>query len=439
MGSKMSECVQGVWHNFIFEDPVLWLCFAFDTISFSKIQCCGSARVWHNFIFEDPVFSERKKWKSKCSLCASVGADREHVVQSVRVNGEMFKLFKEEVDCHTRRLFDTIDVSVHNVYEQLQNRIKGDEVADIWAMEHVLFGQTKLAKTKSCIPRILHWMHVKVGEAKVEKAFSFNEVITEVYVSKEEMYIDIVKEALDGHHNGRVKDNLHRQSIADIVAENEALRTIIIEQEVSIAKLEKVVQKLEMIRSKKRQRKVYDARTPIKKSKLEKDDDISADDVGKSNSKEDNMLGDEFGSLISQKDNQIVLYGAGKSNSKKYFDMEGDVVDKIDIQKAGDVVEKIDIEKSGNVLVDEEMDIQKSNINPRDYKGTRGGLAVCISACDDDRNAADTLVPGNENPSVLISFASKTLNYGQHHFAALIWWLWRFRVAVKLMVVEVFG
>ncbi|WVZ19416.1 hypothetical protein V8G54_006738 [Vigna mungo] len=51
--------------------------------------------------------------------------------------------------------------------------------------------------------------------------------------------------------------------------------------------------------------------------------------------------------------------------------------------------------------------------NPRAYKGTRGGLAVCISASDDDRNAADTLVPGNENPSVLISFASKTLNAGQ--------------------------
>jgi len=31
--------------------------------------------------------------------------------------------------------------------------------------------------------------------------------------------------------------------------------------------------------------------------------------------------------------------------------------------------------------------------NPRaGYKGTRGGLAVCISACDDDGNAADTSV-----------------------------------------------
>jgi len=30
--------------------------------------------------------------------------------------------------------------------------------------------------------------------------------------------------------------------------------------------------------------------------------------------------------------------------------------------------------------------------NPRFYKGTRGGLAVCISACDDDGNAADTSV-----------------------------------------------
>lgn len=46
----------------------------------------------------------------------------------------------------------------------------------MWAMEHVLFAQNKLGKTKSCIPRILHWMQVKVGEAEVEKSFSSNEV-----------------------------------------------------------------------------------------------------------------------------------------------------------------------------------------------------------------------------------------------------------------------
>ncbi|KAG2394547.1 uncharacterized protein HKW66_Vig0180750 [Vigna angularis] len=98
-------------------------------------------------------------------------------------------------------------------------------------------------------------------------------VIIGVYVTKEEMSIEIVKEALDGHHNARVNENLHRQFMADIVAENEALRAIIVDQEVSIAKLEKVVEKF----------------TPFKKSKSEKDDDISADDVGNSNSKQDYM------------------------------------------------------------------------------------------------------------------------------------------------------
>ncbi|WVZ24159.1 hypothetical protein V8G54_002703 [Vigna mungo] len=179
---------------------------------------------------------------TKLDVCLGLG---------VRGNGEMFKLFKEEVDCHTRRLFDTNDVSVDNVYEQLQNCIKGGEVADvcrlylllglseflfpnrggkvhlglfellddlscigkynwggviyeylvsslcdaalcvgnaqkrshchvdgcifalqIWAMEHVLFGHNKLAKTKTCIPRILHWMHVRVGvKQKLKKPF----------------------------------------------------------------------------------------------------------------------------------------------------------------------------------------------------------------------------------------------------------------------------
>ncbi|WVZ21319.1 hypothetical protein V8G54_008641 [Vigna mungo] len=173
----------------------------------------------------------------------------------------------------------------------------------IWAMEHVLFGHNKLAKTKICLHRILHLMHVKVGEAEVVKAFSSNEVIIEVYVSKEEMSTEIVKEALDGYHNARVKDNLHWRSIADIVPENVALRAIIVDQEVSIAKLEKV-------------------------SKSEKDDDISADDVGNSNSKEHYML-------------------------EKDLDMEGDDVG------------KIYIEKLGEVLGDEEMDIQNSDMYTR--------------------------------------------------------------------------
>ncbi|WVZ25103.1 hypothetical protein V8G54_003647 [Vigna mungo] len=188
--------------------------------------------------------------KRKCSCCARVGVDREcdkteeqladrerevplnrrtkggKVVrgrvavgrtvnaQSVtseiggEVNGEMFKLFKEEVDCHTRQLFDSIDV------------------------------------------------------------------ITEVYVTKEEMSTEIVKEALDGHHNAKVKENLQRRSMVDIVVENEALLSIIVDQEDSIAKLEKVVEKLEMFLAQKRQQKVYDMFTPFKKSKSKKDEDI---------------------------------------------------------------------------------------------------------------------------------------------------------------------
>ncbi|WVZ19162.1 hypothetical protein V8G54_006484, partial [Vigna mungo] len=59
---------------------------------------------------------------TKLDVCLCLG---------VRVNGQMFKLFKDEVDCHSRRLFDTSDVSVENVYEQLQNRLKGDEVDDV--------------------------------------------------------------------------------------------------------------------------------------------------------------------------------------------------------------------------------------------------------------------------------------------------------------------
>ncbi|WVY97039.1 hypothetical protein V8G54_029190 [Vigna mungo] len=264
---------------------------------------------------------------TKLDVCLGLG---------VRVNGEMFKLFKEEVDCHIRRLFDTIDESVHNVYEQLQKRIKGDEVADgrdkkdhtvIWLVVYLhyryilmLVTKNKLAKTKSSLAIILHWMHVKVGEAEVEKAFSSNEVITKVYVRKEEMSIEIVKEALDGHHNAKVKDNLHRRSIADIVSENEALRAIIVDQEVSIAKLKKVVEKLQMFRAKKRKRK------------------------------EDYILGDDFRSRILQKDNQIVLYGVGKSNSEKGSDIFRDVVGKFYIEKTGDV------------LGDEEMDMQKSDM-----------------------------------------------------------------------------
>ncbi|KAG2399451.1 uncharacterized protein HKW66_Vig0080670 [Vigna angularis] len=175
----------------------------------------------------------------------------------------MFKLFKEEVDCHTRRFFDTIDVSVHNVYEELQKRIKGDEVAD---------------------------------------------VITVVLVTNEEMSTDIVKEALDSHHNARVKDNFGRKSLGDIVAKNKAFVAIIVDHEASIAKLEKVVDKLQMFLAQKRQQ---------------------GDGVGNSNSKNDyDMLVDDFGSINSQQDYEIVVSAVWKSNSKKDLDIEGDDVEK---------------------------------------------------------------------------------------------------------------
>ncbi|WVY92807.1 hypothetical protein V8G54_031895 [Vigna mungo] len=314
----------------------------------------------------------------------------------VGVNGQMFKLFKDEVDCHSRRLFDTSDVSVENVYEQLQNRLKGDEVDDylvsslcdaalceqkrqkrshrhlvgcvfalqMWAMEHGLFAQNKLGKTKSCIPRILHWMQVKVGEAKVEKSFSSNEVIIEVYVSKEEMDVEIVKEALHSHHNGSAKDNLSRPSYAHIVAENEALRSIIVQQEVCIALLEEVVHKLQICHSKKMQRKGSDSTSPFKKSQAEKGDDLSGVQGGNSNSKEDYMLVDDFGSRSLQKCNQIVVYGVGKSNSKNGFVLEDDDGRKSKSENSADifsgVVGKPEIEKGG-----EEMDITKSDMYTR--------------------------------------------------------------------------
>ncbi|KOM34459.1 hypothetical protein LR48_Vigan02g060900 [Vigna angularis] len=81
------------------------------------------------------------------------------------------------------------------------------------------------------------------------------EIITEVFLSNEEMRTDIVKEAFDGHHNGRVKNNFQSQCLSDIVVEKKALVGIIIEKEDSIAKLEKVVEKLGMFLAQKRQQK----------------------------------------------------------------------------------------------------------------------------------------------------------------------------------------
>ncbi|WVY93143.1 hypothetical protein V8G54_032231 [Vigna mungo] len=43
--------------------------------------------------------------------------------------------------------------------------------------------------------------------------------------------------------------------------------------------------------------------------------------------------------------------------------------------------------------------------NPRAYKGTRGGLAVCISACDDDGNAADTSAFSGEESAGALTFS----------------------------------
>ncbi|KAG2403080.1 uncharacterized protein HKW66_Vig0183660 [Vigna angularis] len=181
----------------------------------------------------------------------------------------------------------------------------------IWVMEHVLFGQKKLAKRKSCLPRILHWIHVKVGEAEVEKAFFCNEIITEVYVTKEEMATEIVKEALDGHHNARVKQNYKRKSLADIVVENEALRAII----------------------------DYD------------------------------MVVDAFGTTNSEEDYEVLLSSVGKSNSKKELQMQGDDVEKSNFEKVFDItpdgVVKSVHEESGDVLGNEEMDIEKSNMYTR--------------------------------------------------------------------------
>ncbi|KAG2403206.1 uncharacterized protein HKW66_Vig0184920 [Vigna angularis] len=92
------------------------------------------------------------------------------------------------------------------------------------------------------------------------------------------MRTDIVKEAFDGHHNGRVKNNFQSQCLSDIVVEKKALVGIIIEKEDSIAKLEKVVEKLGMFLAQKRQQKVDDMCTIFQKSNLEKlNYDIVAD------------------------------------------------------------------------------------------------------------------------------------------------------------------
>ncbi|XP_052724284.1 uncharacterized protein LOC128193997 [Vigna angularis] len=96
------------------------------------------------------------------------------------------------------------------------------------------------------------------------------------------MATEIVKETLDGHHNARVKQNYGRKSLADIVAENEALRAIIGDQEASIAELEKLVEKLQMFAAQKRQQSA-----DVGNCYSNKDYDMVVDGFGTTNSEED--------------------------------------------------------------------------------------------------------------------------------------------------------
>lgn len=80
------------------------------------------------------------------------------------------------------------------------------------------------------------------------------------------MCSDIVKEAFDSHHNGRVKKNFQKECLSDLIAKKEALVAMVVEQEDSIMKLEKVVEKLEMFVTQKRQRKFEDIYTLFHKS-----------------------------------------------------------------------------------------------------------------------------------------------------------------------------
>ncbi|KOM27182.1 hypothetical protein LR48_Vigan404s003300 [Vigna angularis] len=141
------------------------------------------------------------------------------------------------------------------------------------------------------------------------------------------MYTEIVKEALDGHHNAGLKENLQRRSMADIVGENEALLAIIVDQEASIGKLEKMVDKLEIFVAQKR------------KQADDEDYEVVVSSVGKSNSKKESKIkGDD---------------DVEKSNSEKIFDVTLDVGGKSFNEKGGDVL--------GN----EEMDTEKSDMYTR--------------------------------------------------------------------------
>ncbi|WVZ06997.1 hypothetical protein V8G54_020343 [Vigna mungo] len=128
-----------------------------------------------------------------------------HLRACTRVHG---RLMEKGLSCLKKMLIVilgdcfTIDVSVHNVYEELEKRLKGREVVD---------------------------------------------VITEVFVSSEEMCNHIAKEAFHGHHNGRVKKNIQRECLFDLIVEKQALVVMVVGQENSIVKLEKVVEKLKCL------------------------------------------------------------------------------------------------------------------------------------------------------------------------------------------------
>ncbi|KAG2396883.1 Threonine--tRNA ligase [Vigna angularis] len=95
--------------------------------------------------------------------------------------------------------------------------------------------------------------------------------------------------------------------------ENEVLVAIIVDQEATIAKLEKMVEKLQMFVAKKRQGVAH---------------------VGNSHSNKDyDMVVDDFGTNNSQEDYELVVSSVLVSNSKKEIEMEGDDVEKSNSKK----------------------------------------------------------------------------------------------------------
>ncbi|WVZ19417.1 hypothetical protein V8G54_006739 [Vigna mungo] len=252
--------------QFLFRRSSVVALLGFDTISFSKIQCCGSARV-----------GAQNARSGRASL-------RRVLVLELIENASKPKA--EECVARLRN-------SKYDHSDYLRKKLSALDL-EVYARH-------------SCKTKYL--AHVNTLLTDVQKTFIQTtpfawllSIDTNIKMSRN-LVLQLCSRWLErrGGFEVRVKDNLHRQSSADIVAENEALCTITVEQEVSIAKLEKV----------------------------------------------------------------IVLYGVGKSNSEKDFDMDGDDVGKSNSEDSdifGDVVDKIDFEKSGDVLVDEVMDIQKSDM-----------------------------------------------------------------------------